>query len=136
MSRKIFFDTNVVLDLLDETRVGNKFMEPLLNKIAKENYIVVLSEDMLSTLYYIIPDKKRVLEFLKTVLQYWQIVSYGTEVIKEAINVAQEKQVDLEDLLQCLCAKANGCEMILTNDKKFYNCGTKIMSPKQFLERN
>lgn len=45
----------------------------------------------------------------------------------------QEKNLDLEDLLQCLCAKENGCGYLITNDKKFCDCGVKVMSSVEFL---
>jgi predicted nucleic acid-binding protein len=41
--------------------------------------------------------------------------------------------LDLEDILQCLCAKENGCDVLITNDKKFYDCDIKIMTIKEFL---
>jgi len=47
-----------------------------------------------------------------------------------------EKDLDLEDVLQCLCAKENGCDVFITNDRKFYDCGINIMTTEAFLERN
>lgn len=54
------------------------------------------------------------------------------EVIKSGIELAIEKNIDFEDILQCLCAKENG--YLITNDKKFYDCGIKIMTTKEFIE--
>ena len=56
------------------------------------------------------------------------------EVIKSGIELAIEKNIDLEDILQCLCAKENGCGYLITNDKRFYDCGIKIMTTKEFIE--
>jgi len=39
----------------------------------------------------------------------------------------------LEDTLQCLCAKENDCDMLITSDKHFYNCGMKIQTASEFL---
>jgi len=54
-------------------------------------------------------------------------------VIKAAIELSFNNSLDLEDLLQCLCAKENGCEVLLTNDMKFFDCGVQIMTVDAFL---
>jgi predicted nucleic acid-binding protein len=93
----------------------------------------VISEDMLSTLFYIQKDKRKTLEFFKVIYKRWVISSFGKDVIKKAIDLSFENSLDLEDVLQCLCAKENGCDVLITNDKKFYDCDIKIMTIKEFL---
>jgi len=44
------------------------------------------------------------------------------------------KEQDLEDALQCLCAKENNCTLLITNDKKFVDCGIEIMNYERFLK--
>jgi len=90
---------------------------------------------MLSTLYYISKDKQSVLNFFQNVILIdWKILTYGQTVIQEAIEISKSKDYDLEDLLQCLCAKENQCESIITNDKKFNNCGIQIITREKFLK--
>ena len=48
------------------------------------------------------------------------------EVIKSGIELAIEKNIDLEDILQCLCAKENGCGYLITNDKNFMIVVSKL----------
>jgi len=55
-------------------------------------------------------------------------------VIKNAIDLSLEKSLDLEDMLQCLSAKENGCKALITNDKKFYDCGLAIYTAEEFLK--
>jgi predicted nucleic acid-binding protein len=59
---------------------------------------------------------------------------FKKNVIKNAITLSLEKDLDLEDVLQCLCAKENGCEVLITHDKKFYDCGIEIMNCEYFLK--
>ena len=94
----------------------------------------MVSEDMLSTIFYISKNKKKTLEFLKLIQKRWEIVPFGREVVRRAVDLSLEKDLDLEDALQCLCAKENGCEVLITNDKKFYDCGMQIMHSAEFLE--
>jgi len=44
------------------------------------------------------------------------------------------KEQDLEDTLQCLCAKENNCTLLITNNKKFVDCDIKIMNYERFLK--
>ena len=52
---------------------------------------------------------------------------------KKAIDLSLEKKLDLEDVLQCLCAKENECRVFITHDKRFYDCGVEIMTSEEFL---
>ena len=132
---KIFLDTNIIVDIIDKSRVNHLASVELI-KLAIENSIeIAISEDMITTAFYVIKDKNKVLQYLDYITKKWNIYHYGNEVIKKAINISLEKKVDLEDVLQCLCAKHNGCDILITNDKKFYNCGIEIMTSKEFIEK-
>ncbi len=135
MSRKIYFDVNIVVDILDTQRLNNENANKLLKYVALENIDIVISEDMISTIFYIDKDEKKVLEFFKTIQKQWIISSFGKDVIKNAIDIAMRKKQDLEDVVQCLCAKANGCEAIITNDNRFFDCGVEILTAKEFLDK-
>ena len=94
----------------------------------EEGYEICISEDMITTLYYILDDKEKALRFIKElVLVDWTVLTFGTDTIKEAADMALSEKKDLEDILQCLCAKKSGCNMVITNDKKFYDCGVDIV---------
>jgi len=130
---KIYFDTNIVLDMLDSSRHHHTKSIALLKKFGLAKYQMYISEDMLSTIYYISKDKTSTLEFFENIIYIdWCILAFGTNVIKNATQEALQKNLDLEDLLQCLCAKENDCQLFITNDKKFYDCGIKIVGYDYF----
>jgi len=134
--KKVFLDTNIVLDIIDSTRKNHKFALEVVRYLLLNDYTIVISEDMLSTIFYISIQKKDALLFVKEVILIdWQIVSFGEDVIRTAINLSIEKNLDLEDLLQCLCAKENSCDVLITNDKKFFDCGVSIYTTENFLEK-
>lgn len=135
-NRRIYFDINIIVDLLDTTRSGSIKSQELVKKLMLEKAEIVISEDMLSTVFYLIKNKQATLQFFKTIQARWHIVSFGAEVIKNAIEVSLEKNLDLEDVLQCLCAKENGCSVLITNDKNFYDCGILICSTEEFLVKD
>lgn len=135
VTKKVFLDTNIVLDIIESTRNNHEKALQLGSYLLLNDYEILISEDMLTTLFYISSDKQKMLLFIKEVILVdWIVVPFGTEVIKKAIDLSLEKNVDLEDILQCLCAKENGCGYFITNDKKFYDCGIEIMTSEEFLE--
>lgn len=127
-AKKIFLDTNIVADLLDATRPNHSQSLNLLRRLIFGDFEICISEDMITTLYYISKDKRDTLEFLKNVIFVdWKVLSFGQKVLEEGVKLSLKKELDLEDLLQCMCAKENGCTLFITNDKKFYDCGIKLV---------
>lgn len=134
MGKKIFLDTNIVADIIDAKRAKHLQAMRLMEKVITDDCGVCVSEDILTTLFYISKEKRQTLEFFKNVILVdWEIVSFGKNILHEGVDLALKDGVDLEDALQCLCAKHNGCEIIITNDSRFYDCGLKIMNIEQFL---
>lgn len=58
---------------------------------------------------------------------------FGKDVIEESIDFAIKNGSDLEDTLQCMCVKKQACDIFLTSDKKFVDCGITAMTYNQFL---
>ena len=136
-SKKVFLDTNILLDFLNQERPNHKQAYRLIYFLEMHEYKIVISEDMITNIFYIEKNKKGVLNFINdALLNGWIISPFGSNVIKKAIELSLQQNIDLEDLLQCLCAKENGCGVLITNDKKFYNCGVPIFTAEEFLEEN
>ncbi len=134
-TKKIFLDTNIVLDIIESTRKNHKQALELGSHLLLNDYEIYISEDMLTTIFYISSSKQKTLIFIKEVILIdWQIVPFGKNVIKDAIDLALAKNLDLEDILQCLCAKENGCKILITNDKKFYDCDVSLYTIEEFLK--
>ena len=129
----IFLDTNIVIDFLDSERPRHRIAEKLIQKIISTGYDLMISEDMVSTIFYLIKNKQKTLQQLEIIREEWKIVHFGNIVIKNAIDLSFKNNLDLEDTLQCLCAKENDCDMLITSDKHFYNCGMKIQTANEFL---
>lgn len=127
VKNKIYLDTNIVADMIDPSRRGHKSSVEFLKESIVKNYTICISEDMLSTLYYISKNKTATLNFFKNIIMIdWQVLSFGKDVVAEGIDLSLKNDLDLEDVLQCLCAKENGCGTLITNDKEFYDCGVSL----------
>ncbi|PHS36842.1 MAG: PIN domain-containing protein [Sulfurovum sp.] len=134
-NRKIFLDTNIVADMIDANREHHALSMSLLKMLILQEYEMFISEDMLSTLYVISKDKKASLEFFENIIYVdWHVMPYGRKILKEATHISLTRDIDLEDMLQCLCAKDNGCTLLITNDKKFVDCGINIVNYESVLK--
>jgi len=130
----VYFDTNVVLDILDGKRKNHHKIKYLLEKVIENNIKIIISEDSLTMIYYIAKEKQRVLDFFNVILEEWNIVSFGKHTIAEAIALCKENEkLDFEDTVQCLCAKERGCSFLITSDKTFVECGVSIVDIDTFL---
>ena len=125
MYKNVFVDTNIIIDFLDNEREHHQLAINLFQQLIEEEIAIYISEDMLSTIYFIIKDKQKVLNFLEDIVDEWNIVPFGKDVIKEAIRLSKKNARDFEDMLQCLSAKKFGC-VLITNDKSFVDCEIEI----------
>ncbi|WP_201334421.1 MULTISPECIES: type II toxin-antitoxin system VapC family toxin [unclassified Nitratiruptor] len=125
-SNTVYFDTNILMDILDNKRTGHRDVFKLLELLFSKNIKILINEDMLSTIYYLVKDKEKVLKFFEVILNDWIVVPFEKEIIKKAIKISLEKSVDFENVLQCLCAKKYNCMALITCDKKFIDYGIKI----------
>ena len=132
---KVFLDTNIILDILTQERKNHLKAKELLTHLLLNNYEIAISEDMISTIYYIAKNKSETLAFFQLIQEEWMIVSYGKENIAKALAFSLDNSADLEDTLQCFCARAYDCECVITSDKKFVNCSIDIVDYEKFLKQ-
>jgi len=132
-SKKVFLDTNVIIDFIEHSRAKHDIAVRLFEYLSVNSYQICISEDMLSTIFYVAKDKNVVLKFFTVIQKKWDITHYGKETIDTAIDISMKMSLDFEDVLQCVCAKNNNCDTLITNDKYFFDCGIKILSAEDFL---
>jgi len=134
--KSVFLDTNIVLDLLDSQRENHNPVKQLLTQLVENEYQITISEDMLSTIFYITKNKQATLNFFKLINKEWNIVPFGKDTISQAIKRCLESPgQDFEDTLQCLCAKNSRCELLISRDNSFVDCGLRVLSLAEFLDK-
>jgi predicted nucleic acid-binding protein len=131
---RVFLDTNIIIDFIELTRKNHKKADRLIGFLSDRDIETAISEDMITTIFYISKNKKKVSEFLKSIIGKWLIFPYGKNVISEAIGLAYNDSLDLEDALQCICARENSCDYFITSDKKFIKCVIDIVTYDEFFE--
>lgn len=131
---KTLIDTNIILDVLtkrepfyiDSARVWTLVREKII-----EGCISAIS---VNNLYYIIKKlktPKAAESFTDQLLEDFEIIALTKDILKQARTIPEK---DFEDLIQYFSAIHEGCECIVTRNKKdFPSIGIKIMSPAELL---
>jgi len=126
---KIFLDTNIFLDLILK-RDGFEDALVILDNCNKNLFEGFVADITLLNIDYIASKQTKDLrEFLTLINSSYNVVGADNKVFKLALNL---KNNDLEDSVQYFCAKVSKCDVIITNDKNFYQGDIKTVSSKEF----
>jgi len=125
MHKKIYFDTNVIVDLFD---VGRPFHDDSLLVVKtifeNEEIDVFINTDTLTNLFYILrshiklsfDDALKKMEYIK---ESFTIVSIELAEIEQTLEICQRHIFkDYEDAMQYMCAMKEECTLIITNNEK------------------
>lgn len=135
MSKSVFLDTNVMLDLLGER-------EPFYNSIAQiatladqKKLQIVVSPISFAIVNYFL-SKFEGISVAKDKLRKFKVLSkisiIDETIIEKGLNSNFE---DFEDSLQYFCAVDSECEVIITrNAKDFKNSLLPVMSAEEFIK--
>ena len=118
---KAFLDTNVLLDILMESRFEHEAALFLLQVIRSGDISGCLSTQSVIDAAYVQTQRlKAPSEPFKKAIQmlsgFVEIVSIGQEDIQAACNSPIN---DFEDAAQLACALRAGCDVIVTSDRKY-----------------
>jgi len=120
---KIFFDANIILDMIDEDRGNIDAARKLAYQILVKNMTLYTSCDILSNIYYVARkklDKEILIKEMLRILEIFEIIEIDKQIARKALLLNREQpRLDFEDVLQSECASKVSCDLIVTNDKKF-----------------
>ena len=136
---KIFFDANIINDIYDSKRAFAQASYSCLKYCLEAGYDIVTSCDIVTNVYYITAkytDVIHALDALEDIETLFTIVPFENALLKKAVALMKNDTSyhDLEDTIQYLLAKQSGCEMIVSNDKKFVSKDVKLYSAQAFLK--
>ena len=131
--KRIFVDTNVLLDLLLKRRNFSKDAEGLFHYCKKKDITPHISSLSIATVNYILSkifSEKEVREKLEIIYQLVSILPFNKEIVFSA-NHSSFK--DLEDAFQYFTAKRYNIPVIITrNQKDFLADDISIVDIKEF----
>lgn len=134
MSKRIFIDTNVLLDLLGERIPFYDSIAKITTLGEKGKLTLVVSPISFATVNYFIAkfeSSKIAREKLRKFKILCEICSLDEHTIEKGLNSSFK---DFEDALQYFSATESECDIILTrNGKDFKKSLLPVMTPNEFL---
>jgi predicted nucleic acid-binding protein len=132
---RILLDTNILLDVLTQRKyffTDSSKVWTLVHSGLVEGYLSAIS---VNNLYYIVRklrDRKTAELFVDDILTDFEIASLSKSILKQARTVSGK---DFEDSIQYFSAIQEGCEVLITRNKKdFPRLGLQVLTPSEFLK--
>ena len=129
---KIFIDTNVFLDVIlnrENVQASTQILNSCHQKIF-DGYVADIS--LLNIDYIASKQTKDIRAFLQIINDSFTVVGADNKVFELAFNIDNN---DLEDTVQYVCASMQKCDVIVSNDKRFYRDDIEILDNVVFVER-
>jgi predicted nucleic acid-binding protein len=132
----VLLDTNILLDVLTQRKdfyTDSAKVWTLIHSGLVEGYLSAIS---VNNLYYIVRklrDRKTAELFVDDILKDFEIASLTKSILKQARTISGK---DFEDSIQYFSAIQEGCEVLITRNKKdFPTLGLQVLTPGEFLEQ-
>ena len=117
--KRIFLDTNILIDYIDN-RAGADDAEQIFACGFSGELLLFASSLTFANMAYIIKVRTQEEKYdaLSQMADVVEILDLGKQEVMAAIAHPVK---DFEDMLQYQCAKAAGCDFIVTNDRRHYD---------------
>ncbi len=131
---KIFFDANILLDILLPKRANHEMAIKAYTKICDQYDTLVTSENILTTIEYIATRNgtpcHTTASFFIGLKNNFELYGFG-EILDQSLAIYEENcrkghKIDFEDLLQLECASYYECNAFITQDKGIHKLNTSI----------
>ena len=131
----IYVDTNIIIDICDDTREFHKESLSLITKLQKEGNELFINSDTYANLFYIMKSRSKydlstTLAKMRLITTIFTLVLIEQSDIEKALQLCEDKELknrDYEDAMQYICAKKCEAIMIVTNDKGFVGGDIKVV---------
>ncbi len=135
MKKRIYIDTNVLIDLVEERKPFYDEISIIISISKNFSLELVVSSLSFATTHYVISKfgkSKEALELLKSVKIVFETVDFTNEILEKGLN---SKFSDFEDSLHFYTALKNNCDLILTRNPKDFAMSTiRVMTPNEYLQ--
>ena len=129
--KKIFIDTNILIDLLADRKPFSKYAVEIFNASENKKVKLFTSSHSIATTYYLLKKFKDDISLRKTLLglfEYVTVIPVDTAVLSKGLR---SKQKDFEDAIQIYCAATvEKIDCIVTrNIKDFKGSEILVLTP-------
>ncbi len=135
--KKVFLDTNIILDLIADRKPFSKHAIEIFNKAEVKKIKLFTSSHSIETTHYLMKkylDEKTFRNVLYNLLDYLTVIPVDLDVLKKGLR---SNHKDLEDAIQILCASTiEKIDCIVTrNTKDFRNSDILVLTPDELCIR-
>ena|SRR5258705_12162680 len=135
--KKVFVDTNVLIDLLADRKPFSKFAIELFGKAERKKVRLYTSSHTFATTHYLLKkylNEPELRDVLYSLLAYVNQVAINADIIKKALK---SKHKDFEDAIQIIAANTvDQLDYIATrNLKDFKDAGIIVLPPDELVKR-
>ena len=134
--KKVFVDTNILVDLIADRKPYSKFAVDIFNKAEEKKVKLFTSSHSIATTHYLLKKhigEKELRELLYSLLDFINLISVDTSIIKKSL-LSNHK--DFEDAVQIYAANSiSDIEFIVTrNLKDFKDAGVAVLPPDELIK--
>lgn len=131
--KKVFLDTNILVDLIADRKPFSKYAIEIFNKAEEKKIKLYTSSHSIATTHYLLKkyqDDKTLREVLYNLLDYLTVIPVDVDVLKKGLR---SKHKDFEDAIQILCASTiEKIDSIVTrNTKDFRDSEIQVLTPDE-----
>lgn len=132
--KKVFLDTNILVDLIADRKPYSKFAIEIFNKAEEKKLKIYTSSHSIATTHYLLKkylDEKELRTVLFNLLDYISVIPVDIDVLKKGLR---SKHKDFEDAIQIFCASSiEKIDCIVTrNIKDYKDSEILVLSPDEF----
>lgn len=133
--KKIFVDTNIIVDLIADRAPFSKFAIDLFSKAEKREVLLFTSSHSIATTHYLLKkyiEERELRNILFELITLLNVLSIDEETLKKGLR---SKHKDFEDALQIICAESVvDIDFIVTrNSKDFKESNVQVLSPEELV---
>jgi predicted nucleic acid-binding protein len=135
--KKIFLDTNIIVDLIAERKPFSKYAIQLFKKAEQKEIQLFASSHSIATTHYLLKkylDEKVLRDVLYNLLDYLTVIAVDVDILKKGLLSSHK---DFEDSIQIFCASSIvNIDCIVTRDKKdFKSSEIPVFNPDEIMLR-
>lgn len=135
--KKIFVDTNIVLDLLGRRFDFYEDSQDLFTYAIDNNVKLVVSTLTFANTHYILKEQLKISKVRSSLRKFKTLVEVAAFDDKILELALEEEFKDFEDGIQYYIAIENSCEALITRNKKdFSNSTIPVLNAKEFVQMN
>jgi len=133
--KKVFVDTNIIVDLIADRKPFSKFAVPIFNAAETKKISLYTSSHTIVTTHYLLKkyiDEKSLRDVLYNLLDYVKLIAVETDIIRKGLK---SKHKDFEDAIQMIAAYSiEKMDCIVTrNIKDFRDSEIPVLSPDELV---